>query len=506
MTSNQIYEVSECDTKTYFVLPKTDNVITSKLFLKRSTIDFECKELYDHMCKVKGEIDLGENSKYWDKAKRKMNPYEMIHVNGTNCLNEEQGYVENNPDVYSPLSRAFFKMMEIYDECDIIPDSNKNVSGKVACLAEGPGGFMEAIFKKRYLREKKQDFIHSITLGPRNNKSVPGWSQLMRRKTHPVHHKNVFLHTGNLYKYNTLKLYQENFLDDLAYLVTGDGGFDYSHDFNNQEKSSFQIIFAEITTCLLVQKKGGTFICKLFDLFTYFSIQLMYLLTTLYDEVILFKPKTSRPANSEKYVIAKGFKGIHPVLLGSMIHIVKNWVRFTEEKKICVRVKTDISQSLTPTSTLSRPMSWSRTSSFSLLDDKDTWETVKYGKPKTKKTYLNLTGLVFENIKVPELFIEEMKKINHVFAQRQEKFIRSTLDYIQSPHMKNSEKCEQNEYAIKWFNTYHIMTKDDVRNSVKKIETLADIINSSQEINIKRNEDHNNEGDWLIAPLGEDSE
>ena len=38
---------------------------------------------------------------------------------------------------------------------------------------------------------------------------------------------------------------------------------------------------------------------------------LLYLLNQLYEEVYIYKPKTSRTANSEKYFIAKGFKGIN---------------------------------------------------------------------------------------------------------------------------------------------------------------------------------------------------
>ncbi len=61
---------------------------------------------------------------------------------------------------------------------------------------------------------------------------------------------------------------------------------------------------------LKYQKINGTFICKLFDIFSEFTIKLIYILTIFYKEVYLYKPKTSRGANSEKYIICKYFKGI----------------------------------------------------------------------------------------------------------------------------------------------------------------------------------------------------
>ena len=42
--------------------------------------------------------------------------------------------------------------------------------------------------------------------------------------------------------------------------------------------------------------------CKVFDMFTPFSVGLFYLLYRCFEKVCLFKPVTSRPANSERYV------------------------------------------------------------------------------------------------------------------------------------------------------------------------------------------------------------
>ena len=45
---------------------------------------------------------------------------------------------------------------------------------------------------------------------------------------------------------------------------------------------------------------GGHFVCQVFDMFTPFSVGLFYLLYRSFDEVCIFKPVTSRPANSER--------------------------------------------------------------------------------------------------------------------------------------------------------------------------------------------------------------
>ena len=41
--------------------------------------------------------------------------------------------------------------------------------------------------------------------------------------------------------------------------------------------------------------------CKLFDIFTPFSVGLVYLMYRAFQRISIYKPVTSRPANSERY-------------------------------------------------------------------------------------------------------------------------------------------------------------------------------------------------------------
>ena len=51
----------------------------------------------------------------------------------------------------------------------------------------------------------------------------------------------------------------------------------------------------------------------------------MFFIACFYDEVNIYKPLTSRPANSEKYIIAKGFRGIDYKYLDQLLSIIKLW-------------------------------------------------------------------------------------------------------------------------------------------------------------------------------------
>ena len=91
-------------------------------------------------------------------------------------------------------------------------------------------------------------------------------------------------------------------------IITGDGGFDFSNDYNNQEKNAFRLIFTQVAYAVTMQKHNGHFILKIFDMFERSTIELIYLLSCLYENVYISKPFTSRYANSEKYVVCKSFK------------------------------------------------------------------------------------------------------------------------------------------------------------------------------------------------------
>jgi 23S rRNA U2552 (ribose-2'-O)-methylase RlmE/FtsJ len=96
------------------------------------------------------------------------------------------------------------------------------------------------------------------------------------------------------------------------HLVMGDGGFDVSGQENRQELLSRQIILCQILVALGTLRKGGVFVCKVFDMFLPFTVHVLYILKVHFDEFCIVKPCQSRPANAERYVVCRGFKQAHP--------------------------------------------------------------------------------------------------------------------------------------------------------------------------------------------------
>jgi 23S rRNA U2552 (ribose-2'-O)-methylase RlmE/FtsJ len=92
-------------------------------------------------------------------------------------------------------------------------------------------------------------------------------------------------------------------------LYTSDLGFDTSSDYNNQELIHAQANIGQILSGIMTLRKGGSFVTKQYTTFEMITVSAMYALSQLFDEFYICKPVTSREANSETYLVGKGFRG-----------------------------------------------------------------------------------------------------------------------------------------------------------------------------------------------------
>ena len=238
------------------------------------------------------------NLKYWNIYRRLFNPLSLL-----NLLNEKK----KNIGIYNNkiLSRSFFKMIEIEKDYNIFHRyKNKNI--KTTFIAEAPGGFIESFYK---LRENYKDSYYGISLIEKN-KNIPNWNNLLNKKYDRLKLLYGYDNTGNIYKLINILNYINNIGEHSCDIVTADGGFDFTKDYNNQEYNFLKLFFCEIVLALKLQKYGGIFIIKCFDLTHIIGIKLFYILSHLYETITITKLKTSRQTNSERYIICKNLKVI----------------------------------------------------------------------------------------------------------------------------------------------------------------------------------------------------
>ena len=282
----------------YFLFPKITNCLTEKNFeikFSKNVNYYVSKTLYNYLISMKKEIDRYNTQ--WDNYKKFTNPFEYIHTYNTD--------LKFSVCKLKPISRAFYKLVEICNIFGLIKDEDDITTFH---LAEGPGGFMEAVNYLRYNNNNENnDKYYGITL-INNDINVPSWKKskvLLENNKYKIEYG--ISKDGNLFKKENLLYYYENMVNSID-LVTGDGGFDFSLDFNNQETNSFKLILVQVIYALCIQKKGGSFVLKIFDIFTLPTIHIIFILSSIYGSVYICKPNTSRIANSEKYLVCKNYK------------------------------------------------------------------------------------------------------------------------------------------------------------------------------------------------------
>ena len=260
--------------------------------------------LCEYLSKFKKQIEVSSDA--WDNIKKYTNPYEFIHT-----------LIPGNKFSISklkPLSRSFYKMIELWKMFKLGEIKNlyspypvyQNTATPIKTfhLAEGPGGFIEAT---SYMRKNSNDMYYGMTL-LNEDPGCPGWK---KSNTFLESNPNVKIingrdGTGDILKLENYKYCKELFMNSID-IITADGGIDVSNDFNKQEKLVSKLLIAEIIYAVTMQKKGGFFILKIFDIFSKLTVDMLYLLSCLYNEVYITKPHTSRLANSEKYIVCKNF-------------------------------------------------------------------------------------------------------------------------------------------------------------------------------------------------------
>ena len=94
-----------------------------------------------------------------------------------------------------------------------------------------------------------------------------------------------------------------------ASLYTSDAGTDVSDNFNEQESKTALINFGQVLAGVASLAVGGNLVTKQYTFFSIFNRSLIAALAGMFEEFYVMKPQTSRPANSEVYLVGKGFRG-----------------------------------------------------------------------------------------------------------------------------------------------------------------------------------------------------
>lgn len=208
------------------------------------------------------------------------------------------------------LNRAAVKMANIDAVFDFMFTSPKKQNGEDALdkkellyfadVCAGPGGFSEYVLYRRGWRAKGFGFTLKASNDFKLSDFYAGTTETFNPFYGVKDDGNIF-DPANL---SSLKEYVLNQTEDKGvHFLMADGGFSVEGQENIQEILSKQLYLCQCLAALMLVRTGGHFVVKLFDVFTRFSVGLIYIMYRCFEKVSIYKPVTSRPANSERYLI-----------------------------------------------------------------------------------------------------------------------------------------------------------------------------------------------------------
>ncbi|XP_031628389.1 cap-specific mRNA (nucleoside-2'-O-)-methyltransferase 1-like [Contarinia nasturtii] len=232
------------------------------------------------------------------------------------------------------MNRAGVKMANLDAVCDWMFTNPVDEAGQslvkenellyFADVCAGPGGFSEYVLWRKQWHAKGFGF----TLRNENDfKLDQFWAG------HPETFDTFYgiKEDGNVYDPENILSFSQHVLNRTpmgVHFMMSDGGFSVEGQENVQEILSKQLYLCQCLTALTIVRVDGHFVTKLFDLFTPFSVGLIYLMYKCFKKISIIKPNTSRPANSERYLVCKWKKlntdAIQQYLFDVNVHLHDN--------------------------------------------------------------------------------------------------------------------------------------------------------------------------------------
>lgn len=208
-------------------------------------------------------------------------------------------YPYNRTDKGKYINRCALKLANIDYHFGLFPENRydktkRNDNIDVCDLAGGPGAFSQYILDR---------FPNGISFGI-TLKAAIDWSNVLKTNDKFETYYGFDL-TGDLIKWyqdykNEALRRRPNGYD----VVVADAGFD-ENDYSKKEERLYPLLLIQSYLGVALCKEGGHFVVKTYNLVSEASLNIVYMLSSYFGSVSLFKPLLSRDLNVEAYIVCK---------------------------------------------------------------------------------------------------------------------------------------------------------------------------------------------------------
>ena len=225
------------------------------------------------------------------------------------------------------VTNSWLKFYEIIENENLVEQNINKFDSFHIC--EAPGSFVSSLNHYIFTKTNIKNFNwYAQSLNPNNSNEIDQFGLIENYINNWVF--------GDITNINIIKNYEKNSNLQNIDLITADGEFkSLTNMSNEQEIYQSKVIFGEFLTILHVLPKNSNALLKLFlPMAENFTVSLIFLLTTFFDNTCIVKPSTSHPNSSEIYIVCKKFLGknmINPDILSNLLEMMNN---FDHEKSL----------------------------------------------------------------------------------------------------------------------------------------------------------------------------
>lgn len=226
-----------------------------------------------------------------ESSKRCVGTFRIRH--GDMAWKHRAAAVDNNVNFgidVKPISRAFFKLVEVMRTCALNP------STRTLHLCDAPGGFAQAICVLC-------PDVKEIIVTSRRKMGSPLFASALMKD------RRVF----ELDLSDDSDIQAAGVRDQICKdvqncsLITADGAVDNETQPELTEAVTARLLFYEVMTALRVQVAGGDFVLKVFGISLDITREFLAMLAICYETISIVKPFTSRSINDERYIVCQTF-------------------------------------------------------------------------------------------------------------------------------------------------------------------------------------------------------
>ena len=432
----------------YYIIPKNNFNITIKLLIKPDKIDpvisysliHHLNVIYSQLLNIdfnehKGD-NKGDNETTIEYINKIVNPFEFIHTN-------VPGYFLSVSKV-KPTSNIFFELMEVFQVCNIIES----------------------------LSLKKQIHVGHIT---NNNSSTNYLLDMLRENSSDIIINEDFDYTTLCNNFVINSVYKTKI--DLFIFEFNDSDYINSHQYINN-----MILVLYIIT--KYQSENGMCIIKIDNIFYKTILDILFILSAIYERVIIIKPSISKVTKGERYLICKNLNMsilTNSKLLQQLdIHVKSRIIDNTFEKNIVHSlIKNDIPYYFSnkieeANAVIGQQQLEAYDQILNILKNKNRNDKIDI----LKRNHIQKCIQWCEKNQLPHnkfidkinIFLNVKKKENACFKE----------DIIEVEEIIEEETIEDKEIIVE-----EIIVEDVVKEDIKLFDALLNEINEINEINFK---------------------